>query len=101
MTIADKIFYYYGYPPFVKVLEYYEDLEDFDVCFSLLDTLKRVNEKFDFEFSTKWSENTVKDFLKNNDQIKDKDGYLMRFEEYVEMALKYANDNRPQLILNI
>ena len=101
MTAADRLFYYYGYPPFVKVLEYYEEMEDFDVCASLYDTLKRVNERFDFQFSTKWNENTVKDFLEKTDLIKDKDGYLMRFEGYLEQALEFANDHRPNLILNI
>ena len=75
MTAADRLFYYYGYPPFVKVLEYYEGLEDYDVCASLYDTLTRVNEKFDFDFPTKWNESTLDEFLEWSDAIKDKNGY--------------------------
>ena len=103
MTTSDKIFYKYGYPPFLRLLHYYEIREDFDVCAAMFDTIRRVNEMLRYdELPTRYDpENTVKEFLERENLIKDKEGYKLRFEDYFKDALEFAENNRPQLILNI
>ena len=103
MTTSDKIFYKYGYPPFLRLLQYYEVREDFDVCAAMYDTIKRVNANLGGDaFPTRYDpENTVNDFLESETLIRDKEGYRLRFEDYFKEALEFSENNRPQLILNI
>lgn len=103
MTTSDKILYKYGYPPFLRLLHYYEIREDFDVCAAMYDTIKRINEVYvNDQIPTRYDpENTVKEFLETQTRIKDKEGYKLRFEDYFKDALEFAENNRPQLILNI
>ena len=99
MTAADQLFYLYGYPPFLKILDHYEKNEDFDVCFSMLQTLKKINDTMGYNFPTKWHDKIVENFLKDG-FVKDKQGYLNRFDEYIDRGFEFTKVNRKRLILN-
>lgn len=101
MTKSDLLFYTYGYAPFVKILNHYEQLEEFEICASMIDTINRINKREKFEFKTKWSEeNTINELIESG-VLKDIDSYLERFDYYVSMGKQFAEQHRDKLILNL
>ena len=52
-----------------------------------------------YNFPTKWHDKIVENFLKDGFVI-DKQGYLNRFDEYVDRGFEFTKVNRKRLILN-